>query len=291
MLLRAAGNRTPPPLLLDSKVTPLSSERSGAAAMIESDGFFGLRTTDRLDRELLIALATRQIGAVHVKGLVAAQDCDDVVDRLEKDRLNAFDLSRYQVPTFNLGPILNHYLPQRRITQTYWDEARHAEDFWEGCEPDVRAQCFRLLAEAWGATARQLHHDGRPLFRGIVRDNSNGAPPHWDDLAIEFPPGFVVPVPIVQLSFVLYLRMPASGGETDIWPRRWVPGDDRFRVGSCWPDLPLGAAPLSVRATAGDAVIFDPRHYHQVRPGLDGRRLTLASYLGITADGALVAWS
>jgi hypothetical protein len=253
--------------------------------------FFKVATADQLDRGLLAAVATRQLGAVHLKGLIKAPECSAVLDAVEARRLKAFDISRYHVPTFHLGPILNHCLPGLELPEHYWTEAGQAEEFWRGCRPDLRALCLELFADAWGSPVGRMYHGGRPLFSGIIRDNSYGAPLHWDDLAIEFPPGFVSPEIIAQFSFVLYLEMPAAGGDTDIWPRRWVPSDDRYRVGSCWPALPLEDPSLTVRAATGDAIVFDPRHYHQVRPSTTGRRMTFASYFGIACDGSLVAWS
>jgi hypothetical protein len=41
----------------------------------------------------------------------------------------------------------------------------------------------------------------------------------------------------------------------------------------------------------GDALIFDPRNYHAVEPGNGARRIAVAFFLTLGAQGELLIWS
>ncbi|WP_157254594.1 2OG-Fe(II) oxygenase [Nonomuraea typhae] len=255
--------------------------------------FYKIETTE-LAPDHLISLAAGLAGAIHVKRLLEPEQCARFVAALPAQDLSAFDEARYQVATFHFGPIINHFLPAGRLTDEYWRQAEAANAFWLSCPlGDLRRHCLSRVEAAWpySGSARPAVVDGREVYWGMIRENSHGAPPHWDEIVREFPAGLLDVRPIVQLVFNLYLTMPARGGATTIWSRRWHPQDDAHRAGSCWPTLtPLEEA-LTVRPEAGDAVLFDPRHYHAVSPCSGGRRFALAFYLGITADGRLTIWS
>lgn len=258
----------------------------------KSAEFFALTVTELLTKDHLIDLAVGTAGAVRLKEFASPAECATVVTALRDADFAAFDRTRYLVPTRSIGPTVNHFGPAGELTGTYWERARAADEFWQArAGHDLRAASLARIAEAWGAPVGSARVAGRDVYRGIVRENTHGAPPHWDDLAREFPADFLRPRPLVQLAFNLYLSMPADGGQTRIWPRRWVPEDDEHRVGSCWAGLPLPGPPLIVEPQAGDALLFDPRNYHEVIEAAAGWRITLSFYLGITADGRLICWS
>ena len=254
--------------------------------------FFSLATTDLLTKDLLIDIATGVVGAVKVKRFASPERCAMLAIVLANAEFNAFDEVRYQVPTFNLGPIMNHYLLHGYLTEQYWKQAETASRFWrEHKDLDLRQECRDRISDVWQGPVTAARVDGHFVYWGIVRENGRGAQPHWDDVSHEFPTDFFVPRPVAQLTFNLYLRMPQDGGDTVIWPRRWRPSDEAYRAGSSWPNLPFDQKPLTVHCELGDALVFDPRNYHSVLPGSEGRRFALGFYLGIASDGTLVTWS
>jgi hypothetical protein len=127
----------------------------------------------------------------------------------------------------------------------------------------------------------------------MIREANRGVPPHWDDVVREYPEDFLESRPVAQLAFNVYLSMPEQGGETLVWRRRWCPADEEHRVGFAYgPGIALEDEPLVLRSEIGDALLFDPRNYHAVRPAIgEGRRMALAFFLGLGADGGLTAWS
>jgi hypothetical protein len=257
-----------------------------------ADGFFGAIEAENLNKDILFSIATGVVGAVKLRRFIDQARCSALVAAVAAAGMNSFDKVRYHVPTYNLGPIINHYLPHGRLTEEYWDHQAVAESFWQQHSAlDMRILCRERIGNAWQLPVMAAKAQNRDLYWGIIRENGRGAPLHWDDVSHEFPIGFLDPQPIVQLTFNLYLSMPEDGGQTHIWPRRWQPSDETYRIGSCWPDLPLNDKPVIVHPEAGDAVIFDPRNYHSVFPAPAGRRYVLGFYLAVTAGGNLITWS
>jgi hypothetical protein len=257
-----------------------------------TDEFFRAVEVETLSKDLLISVATGLIGAIKLRRFVGQSRCSALVAAVAAAEMNSFDKARYHVPTYNLGPIINHYLPHGQLTEDYWNQLAIAETFWrEHSALDMRMLCRERISDIWQLPIATAKAHNRDLYWGIIRENGRGAPLHWDDASHEFPIDFLSPRPVVQLSFNLYLSMPKNGGQTYIWPRRWQPGDEAYRIGSCWPDLPLQDEPLIIHPEPGDAIIFDPRNYHSVSPARTGRRFVLGFYLAITAEGSLITWS
>ncbi|WP_170322532.1 2OG-Fe(II) oxygenase [Acrocarpospora macrocephala] len=258
------------------------------------NSFFHKIVTTELTQDHMISLSAGLAGAVQLKRFLDSDECARFVAGLPTDNLSAFDESRYQVATFHFGPIINHFLPVGHLTEDYWRQADAANHYWRNCpQGDLRRRCLTRIEAAWPHPdpARPATVGDREVYWGMIRENSHGAPPHWDEIARELPADFLNVRPIVQLVFNLYLTMPEKGGETTIWSRRWNPRDEAHRVGSCWPTLTFDEQSVTVNAEAGDALLFDPRNYHAVSPSVGGSRFALAFYVGIGADGRLTTWS
>ena len=130
------------------------------------------------------------------------------------------------------------------------------------------------------------------MFGGIIREINAGARMHFDEIVREMP-GTLDELPIAQLAFNCHLSEPGRGGESVVFRRRWQPSDEEHRDGYGYdPALAAGRPRVEVRAGLGDAVFFDPRNYHLVRP-LEGpgRRTTLSFFIGLTGRGSCIIWS
>ncbi|WP_320777976.1 hypothetical protein [Streptomyces sp. CRN 30] len=253
-----------------------------------------MRVEDRLTRTLLLDLACGLAGAVVIRGFLS--DAPRMVSSQEFRTVNLsrYSEERYPIPAFRLGPVLNEYNEAGSVGEKYWPDAQEAtEHSRESPIGATRAYCVEQLAQSWTDTAESARSHGRELFWGIVREINEGTLTHWDDISREFDAHVFDDRPIVQLAFNLFLSMPSAGGETWIWRRRWQPSDEnhRERFGYRKNSITAGAQRVVVSPTAGDAVLFDPRNYHVVRPSSGGRRLTVSFFIGITARGRLILWS
>jgi hypothetical protein len=90
----------------------------------------------------------------------------------------------------------------------------------------------------------------------------------------------------------MFVSVPEYGGETYVWRHRWQPEDERHRLRFGYKNAAVASrSRIAVTPQLGDAVFFDSRNYHQVRPSTGGRRVSLSFFLGMTTRGHLLIWS
>lgn len=96
---------------------------------------------------------------------------------------------------------------------------------------------------------------------------------------------------IQQLSVNIYLDLPQKGGELEIWS---VPCFEANTIETMDPATDLRSIlpqPSIFNPTKGDLVIFNTRKPHAVRSFLEGRRITLQSFIGIHDDYTISLWA
>ncbi|MEU8925304.1 2OG-Fe(II) oxygenase [Kitasatospora sp. NPDC048545] len=251
------------------------------------------RTTD-LDGGHLLRLASGVLGAVLVEGFAPAELCAAVMKGLDDHPLGAYDEAVVFPPVAKLGPAAYDFYGARELNAEYWGNAEQARairsTLLDGADPlEYAVDRFRSV---WPGPVAPASCAGRPLFAGMIREVTTGMKMHWDEIVRELP-GALDEEPVAQLAFNWYLSMPERGGDTQVYKRRWSPADEDHRDGYGWAERMVEREPTAaVRPAAGDAVLFDPRNYHLVRPCAgEGRRVSLSFFLGVTASGRLLYWS
>lgn len=220
--------------------------------------------------------------------------CEETVGRLDTISLNLYDERRVNPPIARFGPAINDFRQDGRLRVGYWEEAASAARAWVGlgleCDP-VRI-CIDAFRHVWPRPVRIATQHGRDLFAGMVREINGGAHVHYDDVVREFPHGVFDTEVVAQLAFNLYLSMPKTGGETIIWRRRWHPADEEHRNGYGYSRaLVSQCQSIAVKPRIGDGLLFDPRNYHAVAPGEGERRIAVAFFVALSAQGELLIWS
>ena len=146
------------------------------------------------------------------------------------------------------------------------------------------------LARGWatGVLPEALHYE-QPMSPFIVRIYvpGHGVKPHQDDIRDEVPACPEASEITAQFGLNLYLSMPESGGELELYMMQLPPvtydtlrmsGRDSYAV-----DLSRFGEPLiRVRPGPGDLILFNSRLLHAVMPGHGGRtRVTLSAFVGV----------
>jgi hypothetical protein len=256
---------------------------------------FDTVVTDLFEREHILQLGAGVSGAVHIRDFFDLGQCAEIMKNLESCTMGSYDERVVQPRVSKLGPAAFDYYHSTGFQSDYWEHVEESVATRAGllADADPIDVAKAKLARAWGGPVRELTAGGKPLFAGMIREVNNGGGIHFDDLAREFP-GSADHTLVTQLAFNCHLSMPESGGELNVFRRRWEPADEASRgAGYFYPDVLLaGEHFVSVLAGVGDAVIFDPRNYHRIRPGAGaGRRVTLSFFVGIPGTGELVLWS
>lgn len=255
---------------------------------------FDSETADRLTADHLTRLAAGSVGSVRIPDFFGVDQCMEIMRALETCEMGSYDEQLVQPRIAKLGPAAYDFYGEGGLRREYWEHAAQSAAARSGLlhGEDPLDAATGLIAAAWGDRVDPATSGGRPLFAGMIREINNGARMHFDEVIREFN-GVLDQQPIAQIAFNCHLSTGLEGGEAVAYRRRWHPGDEEHRDGYGYDrSLVAGEPAASVRAGLGDAVFFDPRNYHLVRPVQGGgRRVTLSFFIGVTARGPLVVWS
>jgi hypothetical protein len=255
---------------------------------------FETETTDQLTADHLTRLAAGSVGSIVVKDFFSVDQCIELMESLQTCEMGSYDEQLVQPRIAKLGPAAYDFYGEGRLRDEYWEHAeqsaRSRSQLLYGKDP--LGVALDLIRQAWGEAVLPASSGGRDLFAGMIREINQGARMHFDEVIREFN-GVLDQQPIAQLAFNCHLSTAVEGGEAVAYRRRWSPRDERHRDGYGYdPALVADEPSVSVRAGLGDAVFFDPRNYHLVRPVHGGgRRVTLSFFIGVTARGPLFVWS
>jgi hypothetical protein len=255
---------------------------------------FGVNECIQLNRDHLTKLAAGLVAAVRVRSFFSAEECTVIAEALKTVPLGSYDEELVQPRIAKLGPTAYDYYGDGGLRSEYWAEADQATRarsmLLDGQDPLHLA--VERLQKGWTGEVVPATVGGRPLFAGLIREINDGTRMHFDDIAREMP-GALDDIPIAQLAFNCHLTMPPTGGDTQVYRRRWSPEDEDHRDGYGYDHTLTQDVPsVKVRAEVGDAVLFDPRNYHTVyATGGTGRRITLSFFIGLMSSGILTVWS
>jgi hypothetical protein len=250
---------------------------------------------DQLEREHILQLSAGILGSIRVRNFFTVEQCLSVMHALASCEMGSYDEQLVQPRISKLGPAAFEYYQGAGLNADYWRHTTQSTavraNLLSGLDPLDLAK--EKLADSWRGTVRHLTSDSHPMFAGMIREISKGGGIHFDELSRELP-GAADETPVVQLAFNCHLSMPQSGGELNVFRRRWQPSDELSRDGDYWYPDALFADDyyVSVAPSVGDAVFFDSRNYHRILPCLgEGRRVTLSFFVGISGTGDILIWS
>lgn len=250
--------------------------------------------TDALDRDILARIGAGTLAAARIPNFFTPEQCNAVMKGLETCDMGSYDEQLVVPRIAKLGPATYDFYGHSALPAAYWEHTAQSETSRSGLlyGNDPLDEATDKLEKVWGGPVSRATSDGRPLFAGMIREINNSAKMHFDEVVREFP-GVVDDTPVCQIAFNCHLSMPASGGESLVYRRAWKPSDEHHRDGYGYDESIVEGEPFAmVEANQGDAVFFDPRNYHLVRPNTsEGRRVTLSFFIGITSSGAMTIWS
>ncbi|MBW5482912.1 proline hydroxylase [Streptomyces bambusae] len=260
------------------------------------DPLFTAVDTESLTDRHLATLAAGTLAAARVPRFLDPAACAAAMVTLGRLPTADYDPARVPTPILRFGPALNDYRDQdgRLDAGRYWRDAEAARAAWQraGMRPDPIAVSMARLGSAWGAAVTAATIGGRAVFGGTLREINAGALIHYDDIGREFPDGLFDQEVLAQLAFNVWVSVPAAGGATTIWRRRWEPADEQHRHAYGYqPETIAHCQHVSLTPQLGDALLFNPNNFHAVEPNPGRRRIAFAFFVGLTTTGQLIAWS
>ncbi|HEX3791372.1 MAG TPA: hypothetical protein VHW44_26155 [Pseudonocardiaceae bacterium] len=257
------------------------------------DPLFDAAVEQPLTRNTLLRLAAGTLGAIRVPNMLSPEVCAELTANLANAEFDTYDERRIYPPIAKFGPAVYDYYLDGKLRPEYWIDAERAERNWSGIvgSNDPMFSIVDQLVAAWSGPVSRATVNGRELFAGMIRELKGDPRLHFDEVVREFPEVFDL-TPVAQLGFNCYISLPPSGGELNVFRRRWRPDDEHNRVGFGWSQTVVKDEPhLCITPELGEGILFDTRNYHFITPSTEGRRLTLAFFVGVTADNRLIIWS
>lgn len=194
---------------------------------------------------------------------------------------------------FGVG--VSDHRKDRRVADTYWEAIDLDRKAWLGLglSFDPFQLCRDALGAQWPSAVMVGCRQGREMGAGVAREPNQGFIVHYDDALREFSGNLLDANLIAQFAFNLYLSVPEAGGETVVWRHRWQPGDEKYRLPDSYgyAESVVGEAEsFELKPGVGEALLFDPRNFHAVRPSHDSRRVALGFSIGLTDTGEMLTW-
>ena len=267
----------------------------GVIESASHDPFFTAVTADGFGRNHIADLAAGRIAAVRVPDLLPGALREELLRALTEAEFDFYGQDRVSPAVMRYGVGVSDHRCNGRIAGSYWPAVEVGRSAWDrlGLPFDPFELCRKAIGAAWPGGIAVGRSGGRELAPGVAREPNQGFQVHFDDALREFRGNLLDANLIGQFAFNLYLSVPEVGGETVVWRHRWRPADERFRLPGSYgysPEVVAGAESFTMKPSVGEAVLFDPRNFHAVRPSSGSRRIALGMSIGLSDTGQLLTW-
>jgi hypothetical protein len=248
---------------------------------------------------LLPELARNEIAAIKIGNFLCEQELAVIKANMEDTTIAWYANKTNQQGRIGINATGFSHEPDGK--KKYFDAAPEAEEdrdeIFEGTQSPINKiiEFFGHGFDTKTATEHELAE--ARYFTGLIRAMGAKSTLHFDYAPKQLP-GWSVANADEQFGLVLYLQMPASGGELNIYDHPWTPEDeshnnDHIEKGTFgFTEGFLGDTPYaSVLPSVGDLVVFKTRNFHQVDEiKSDKPRLGLTTFMS-QQGGKLSLWS
>ncbi|HET8660242.1 MAG TPA: hypothetical protein VFM55_14745 [Micromonosporaceae bacterium] len=259
------------------------------------DPFFRAVTSSAFYRDKIADLAAGRCAAIRVPEFMPRSICVEILRALTTAQFDSYGTERVYPPVMRLGVGVSDHRQDGGVADSYWEALESSRKTWLnlGLPFDPFKVCRDGLGAHWPNAVAVGRRGDREMGAGVAREPNQGFQVHYDDALREFAGNLLDANLVAQFAFNLYLSVPEVGGETVVWRHRWHPADETFRLPRSYgyaEGVVAEAESFELKPTVGEALLFDPRNFHAVRPSNGLRRIALGFSVGLSDTGALLAW-
>lgn len=239
-------------------------------------------------------LVSGEVDAIRIMNVAPPKLCDDVMQAMREVPFDWYNKSRVVPPIARFGPTLNDFRESGVLRSDYWGAMTEAVARSKTVPSLVEIHSIALarLGKVIGTSLRSATIDGKAVYCGTVREMPDGARVHFDNVETEFEGNLLDQQFARQLSFVVYLSVPLTGGETVIWERGPVATDEAERMGYGYgEDVVANLASVKFRPVVGQGILFRCDRLHAVNPSAGGRRVSMNFFVGVAPGKTAIVWS
>ena len=259
------------------------------------DLFFCAVTSSAFQRDQIADLAAGRCAAIRVSDFVPRSMCEETLRALTNAQFASYGTERVYPPVMRFGVGVSDHRQHGGVADSYWDALDAGREAWLGLGLpfDPFKVCRDALGGQWPTTVAVGRRGAREMGSGVAREPNQGFQVHFDDALREFSGNLLDANLVAQFAFNLYLSVPKVGGETVVWRHRWHPADEAFRLPHSYgyAEAVVGdTESFELKPTVGEALLFDPRNFHAVRPSHVSRRIALGFSVGLSDNGEMLTW-
>tara|TARA_Y100000996_G_scaffold413259_1_gene401090 strand:- start:1215 stop:1967 length:753 start_codon:yes stop_codon:yes gene_type:complete len=234
-----------------------------------------------------------------LSGKIHSLEIPNIISQFECDSLSKKILSNYETTsgpglTTKIGTSLSSYIYDKT---KYFSNAQKSnlllQNLFSNTNPIDKIK--KTVSQLFQKEITTANEDGMPYSYCMIRIHKNGdsVHVHRDNCNFEMP-DYTVSKYQTQLSAILYLQSPQSGGELKIYHKQWSKSDESHRhpeFGYSY-DVIDGSNYDMISPITGNLVILNPNFYHQIEPVLGKKhRISIGFFFGESREKKLYNWS
>ena len=247
-------------------------------------------TDSCLTTKHLIQISSREIPGVIFPKVLNSEECRSITKKILSHNQRSPGLGG----TEKIGESINAY-PSNKFE--YFQKAKHSNHSLKKVffHNDPRQIMLSKISSFYRKEIHFAKEGSLEYSNGIIRLHKPGntIDIHRDNASFDAP-SFLVSGLLEQMSSILYLQEPESGGNLIVYDKLWEKDDEKFRN----PEFGYSHNVInkvrhtSIQCNEGDLVIINPRNYHSVET-VRGKlqRLTIGFFFGADLNSNLLAWS
>ena len=252
---------------------------------------------ESLNSESLADLLGNRIGSVQVDDFLSSDQCHALLKSLDGMKFKHYD---YSFDEKDAPPALHifdtHYLYEDKSSDEYKKSTLESRELYSRLSEEsgfsVVEQLFLKLSQNWKTVVTEAKENSYSYFPCIARELNDSVLLHAD--YAPFAQGeWQIKHIVAELAWNIFLTTPDDGGECLVYNRPWIPRDDDKIVKDTYgyeKSIIEGSDFLRANPVKGKLVLFNSRNFHEVKQA-SGRRVAIGGHIGLTPEGALIAWS
>jgi hypothetical protein len=262
-------------------------------------------TVEALDLNYLKAFFNNEICAIRVPDYISTELCDRLSSYFLNNDIEEYhhevrDNKGVQYLKYGVGRVgiafnttYNKAPDSEEISRYYNEALPNMRKLRNSIAPFLSPiDKLRLeMDELWPYNANVAAFEGKKMFTGIGRimfpETSYLAEtqPHFDSVPDK------LSTLIGQFSANIYLTIPPTGGELELWdiPPLPISEIDSADLDKNWRStLPPS---LLIKPKKAEMILINTRRAHAVRKFDEGKRITIQCFIGLKSDNSLVFWN